>query len=112
MVIVDVLVMCMEWNITGSRLVVPESHLQKVHQAAVGLLESPKTHLPDKFGDVPGCNFEKADSILHKVSKIDLWGKTVSVAHLTNNKDVSICRTLQFHYELSVCSNTSAFCTN
>ena len=83
-----------------------------MHQAAVDLLELLKKNLPDKCGEASGWNFEKAHSILHKVSEIVLWGNSdntscqgaehanieliKSVAHLTNNKDVFLC-ILRFH---------------
>ena len=83
-----------------------------MHQAAVDLLELLKKNLPDKCGEASGWNFEKARSILHKVSEIVLWGNSdntscqgaehanieliKSVAHLTNNKDVFLC-ILRFH---------------
>ena len=110
--IVEVLIKCMEWNLTTRRRVIPESELPEVHQSAVDLLESLKKNLPDKCGEATGWNFEKAHSILHKVREIVLWGNTdntscqgaehahieliKSVAHLTNNKDVFMC-ILRFH---------------
>ena len=49
---------------------IPESELPEVQKAAVDLLEVLKRNLPDKCGEESGWNFEKAHSILHKVSKI------------------------------------------
>jgi len=110
--VVEVLIQCMEWNLTTRRRVIPESELPEVQQAAVDLLESLKRYLPDKCGEASAWDFEKAHSILHKVREIVLWGNTdntscqgaehahieliTSVAHLTNNKDVFLC-ILRFH---------------
>ena len=58
--IVEVLIQCMEWNLTTRRRVIPESELPEVQQAAVDLLESLKRYLPDKCGEASAWNFEKA----------------------------------------------------
>ncbi len=67
------------------------------------LLQTLKTHLPDRVGGAQGWNLEKAHGILDKVREFVMWGwaKNTScqgpehahieliknVAHLTNNKD-------------------------
>ena len=94
-----------EWNINVRDLAL-------LHQKSKALLQTLKTHLPDRVGGAKGWNFEKAHSILHKVREIVMWGWAEntscqgpehahielikSVAHLTNNKDVFLC-ILRFH---------------
>jgi hypothetical protein len=83
------------------------SDLAELHKLSKGLLEALSEHLPDLVGGAQGWNFEKAHSILHKLREIVMWGWSEdtscqgpehahidmikSVAHLTNNKDVSLC---------------------
>ena len=50
------------------------SELPELHQKAIDLLDLLQKNLPDKTGEKAKWNFEKAHSILHKVSEIVLWG--------------------------------------
>jgi hypothetical protein len=76
---VEVLIMCMKWNMSsrrhGIRSEGPKS-LTALHRRAVDLLELLKSNLPDKCGEKGGWNFDKAQSILHKVREIIMWGNT------------------------------------
>ncbi len=81
--------------------------LSELHQLSKGLLDALNQHLPDRVGGAKGWNFEKEQSILHKVHEIVLWGRSENtscqgpehahidmikrIAHLTNNKDVFQC---------------------
>ncbi len=49
-----------------------ESELLELQHKAVDLLDMLQEHLPDKTGERRKWNFEKAHSILHKVSEIVL----------------------------------------
>ena len=66
--IVEVLILCMDWNIA--------SQMPDVQQKAVDLLVLLQKNLPDKTGEKAKWNFEKAHSILHKVREIVLWGNS------------------------------------
>ncbi len=74
--VVEVLVQCMDWNIASRQSRIPESELPLLHQKAVDLLDLLQRNLPDKTGEKPGWNFEKAHNILHKVREIVLWGNS------------------------------------
>ena len=69
--IVEVLIQCMDWNITSSQSGIPESELPELQQKAIYLLDLLQKNLPDKTREKAKWNFEKAHSILHKVCKID-----------------------------------------
>ncbi len=58
--IVEVLIQCMEWNITSRQSGIPESELPKLQQKAVDLLDLLSKNLPDKTGEKAKWNFEKA----------------------------------------------------
>ncbi len=64
----------MEWNMATSLSSILESELPELQQnlKAVDLLDMLQEHLPDKTGEKGKWNFEKAHSILHKVSEIVL----------------------------------------
>ncbi len=70
------LIQCMEWNMATRQSHILESELPELQQKAVDLLDMLQEHLPDKTGEKGKCNFEKAHSILHKVSEIVLWGNS------------------------------------
>ena len=53
---------------------IPEDELPERHDKAVSLLDLLKQKLSDKTSEKSGWNFEKAHSILHKVSEIVMWG--------------------------------------
>jgi hypothetical protein len=72
----EVLIACVEWNMETRAKDIPEADLPSLPQKAVDLLDLLKKNLPDKTGEKAGWNFEKAHSILHKVSEIVLWGNT------------------------------------
>ncbi len=72
--VVDVLIQCMDWNISTCQFRIPLSDLPELHQKAVDLLDLLQRCLPDKTGEKAKWIFEKAHSILHKVRKIVLWG--------------------------------------
>ena len=74
--VVEVLVQCMDWNIASRQSRIPESDPPHLHQKAVDLLNLLLRNLPDKTGERSGWNFEKAHSILHKVSEIVPWGNS------------------------------------
>ena len=66
----------MEWNI-GSRLrQISDTDLADLQEMAVDLLDLLKSNLPGKCGEKGGWNFDKAHSILHKVSEIIMWGNS------------------------------------
>ena len=108
----EVLVQALEWNMLSREWNLNVRDLALLHQKSKALLQTLKTHLPDRVGGAKGWNFEKAHSILHKVREIVMWGWAEntscqgpehahielikSVAHLTNNKDVFLC-ILRFH---------------
>ena len=108
----EVLVQALEWNMLSREWNINVRDLALLHQKSKALLQTLKTHLPDRVGGAKGWNFEKAHSILHKVREIVMWGWAEntscqgpehahielikSVAHLTNNKDVFLC-ILRFH---------------
>jgi hypothetical protein len=108
----EVLVQALEWNMLSREWNINVRDLALLHQKSKALLQTLKTHLPDRVGGANGWNFEKAHSILHKVREIVMWGWAEntscqgpehahielikSVAHLTNNKDVFLC-ILRFH---------------
>ena len=50
--------------------------LQLEKQIPVAVGELLKKNLPDRCGKASGWNFKKVHSILHKVSKIVLWGNS------------------------------------
>ena len=52
-----------EWNLSVS-------DLSKLHQLSKDLLDALDEHLPDRVGGSNGWNFEKAQSIWHKVREI------------------------------------------
>jgi hypothetical protein len=93
--IVEVLIQCMEWNIVSSQSGIPESELPELQQKAIDLLDLLKTNLPDKTGEKAKWNFEKAHSILHKVSEIVLWGNSDNTScqapEVSTNVYVHIC---------------------
>jgi hypothetical protein len=72
--VVEVLIQCMEWNIATRQSRIAESELPELQQRAVDLFDILQENLPDKTGEKGKWNFEKAHSILHKVSEIVLWG--------------------------------------
>ena len=74
--IVGVLIQCMEWNIESRHSAIPESELPDLHQKAIDLLDLLRKNLLDKTGEKAKWIFEKAHSILHKVSEIVLWGNS------------------------------------
>ncbi len=80
--IVEVLVQFMDQNISSCQSRIPESKLPDLHQKAVDLLNLLQKNLSDKTGEKAKWNFEKAHSILQKVSEIVLWG----------NQDNTLCR--------------------
>ena len=110
--VVEVLILCMEWNMNSRLRNITAEGLVTLHQNAVDLLELLKRNLPDKCGEKGGWNFDKAHSILHKVREIIMWGNSdntncqsaehahidliKAVAGCTNNKDVFMC-ILRFH---------------
>ena len=75
--IVEVLIQCMDdWNIVSHQSGIPESEMPDLQQKAVDLLDLLQKNLPNKTGEKAKWNFEKAHSILHKVSEIVLWGNS------------------------------------
>jgi hypothetical protein len=66
--VVEVLIQCMDWNIASRQSRIPEADLPELHYKAVELLNLLQKILPDKKGVKSKWNFEKAHSILHKVS--------------------------------------------
>ena len=72
----DVLIQCMDWNMSTRRSRIPEAELPELHEKAVALLDLLQQKLPDKTGEKGKWNFEKAHSILHKVREIMLWGNS------------------------------------
>ncbi len=72
----EVLIVCMNWNMATSNSKIPECELPDLQQMAVDLLDLLQKNLPDKTGEKAKWNFEKAHSILHKVSEIVLWGNS------------------------------------
>ncbi len=72
--VVEVLIQCMEWNITTHQSSFAESALPAQHQKDVDLLDLLQQNLPDKTGEKGKWNFKKTHSILHKVSEMVLWG--------------------------------------
>ena len=72
----EVLIACVEWNMETRAKDIPEADLPALQQKAVDLLDLLNKNLPDKTGEKAGWNFEKAHSILYKVSEIVLWGNT------------------------------------
>ena len=74
--VVEVLIQCMDWNISTRQSSIPLSELPELHAKAVALLDLLQRNLPDKTGEKAKWNFEKAHSILHKVREIVLWGNS------------------------------------
>ena len=74
--VVEVLIQCMDWNISTHQSRSPLSELPELQQKAVDLLDLLQRNLPDKTGEKARWNFEKAHSILHKVREIVLWGNS------------------------------------
>jgi hypothetical protein len=74
--VVEVLIQCIEWNMATRQSSILESELPELQQKEVDLLDMLLEHLPDKTGKKGKWNFEKAHSILHKVSEIVLWGNS------------------------------------
>jgi hypothetical protein len=74
--VVEVLIQCMDWNISTRQSRIPMSELPELQQKAVDLLDILQRNLPDKTGEKAKWNFEKAHSILHKVREIVLWGNS------------------------------------
>ena len=74
--VVEVLIQCMDWNISTCQSSIPLSELPELHAKAVELLDLLQRNLPDKTGEKAKWNFEKAHSILHKVREIVLWGNS------------------------------------
>ena len=74
--VVEVLIQCMDWNISTRQSRIPLSELPELQQKAVDLLDLLQRNLPDKTGEKARWNFEMAHSILHKVREIVLWGNS------------------------------------
>ena len=91
--VVEVLIQCMDWNISTRQSRIPLSELPELQQKAVDLLDLLQRNLPDKTGEKARWNFEKAHSILHKVREIVLWG----------NSDNCSCQALE------VCTSISLY---
>jgi hypothetical protein len=72
----EVLIACMNWNMATRDSKIPECDLPDLQQMAVDLLDLLQKNLPNKTGEKAKWNFEKAHSILHKVSEIVLWGNS------------------------------------
>jgi hypothetical protein len=70
--VVEVLIQCMEWNMTIFQSSILESELLELQHKAVDFLDMLQETLADKTGEKGKWNFEKAHSILHKVSEIVL----------------------------------------
>ena len=87
--VVDVLIACMEWNITTRQSRIPEDELPELQAKAVELLDLLQRNLPDKTGEKGKWNFEKAHSILHKVREIILWGNSDNCS--CQSPEVCIC---------------------
>ena len=87
--VVDVLIVCMEWNIATRQSRIPEDELPELQDKAVELLDLLQRNLPDKTGEKGKWNFEKAHSILHKVREIILWGNSDNCS--CQSPEVCIC---------------------
>ena len=74
--VVEVLIQCMDWNLSTCQSRIPLSEIPELHQKAINLLDLLQRNLPDKTGEKAKWNFEKAHSILHKVREIVLWGNS------------------------------------
>ena len=66
----EVLVQALEWNMLSREWNLNVRDLALLHQKSKALLQTLKTHLPDRVGGAKGWNFEKAHSILHKYEKL------------------------------------------
>ena len=64
--IAEVLVKSLEWNML--------SREWNLNVGDLSYLQLQSKDLPDRIGGAKGWNFEKAHSILHKVSEIVMWG--------------------------------------
>ncbi len=69
-----IIIWSLKRNLATLQSSIPELELPDLHQKAVDLLDLLQKNLPDKTGEKGKWNFEKAHSILHKVSEIVLWG--------------------------------------
>ena len=65
--IIEVHISALKFSILQRRFGLVASDLAKLQQSSVELLELLKSNLTERTGDVSGWNFEKAQSILHKV---------------------------------------------
>ena len=94
-IVVEVLIQCMDWNIASRQSGIPESELPELQQKAIDLLDLLKKNLPDKTREKAKWNFEKAHSILHKVREIVLWGNSDNTScqapEVSTNVYVHVC---------------------
>ena len=111
----------MEWNIGSRWRRLSDADLASLQEMAVDLLDLLKKNLPDKCGEKGGWNFDKAHSILHKVSEIIMWGNSDNTscqsaehAHIDLIKSVAGCTNdnficiLRFHPRQAALSDTVA----
>ena len=96
--VVDLLISCMDWNIATSQSSIAEDELSGLQDKAVELLDLLKRNLPDKTGEKGKWNFEKAHSILHKVSEIILWGNSDN----TSCQGPDVCPDISINIQLYI----------
>ena len=104
--VVDVLILCMKWNIATRQSRIPEDKLPELHDKVVVLLDLLQRNLPDKTGEKGKWNFEKAHSILHKVREIILWGNSDNCS--CQSPEVCIC-TWYIVYTVIYCEYCSIY---
>ncbi len=79
--IIEVLLAALLWDMQQHSFGLVAEGLDKLHALSVELLELLKENMPDQTGGKEGWNFEKANSILHKVLNILLFSWSENFAH-------------------------------
>ncbi len=79
--IIEVLLAALRWDMQQRRFGLVAEGLDKLLALSMELLELLKENMPDQTGGQKGWNFEKAQSILHKVRDILLFGWSENFAH-------------------------------
>jgi hypothetical protein len=79
--IIEILLAALRWDMQQRRFGLTAVGLDKLHALSVELLDVLKDDMPYRTGGPEAWNFEKAHSILHKVSDILLFGWCENFSH-------------------------------
>jgi hypothetical protein len=82
--IVEVLIQCMDWNITSHQSGIPESEMPDLQQKVVGLLALLQKSLPDKTGEKAKWNLKRPIAFCTRSAKLccgETWITPPRVKH-------------------------------